>query len=287
MEDLLRPLYQERASNENTLGVLLIEKNKPFNPLTDNFDCILFIIVEKAPKQWTVKHYQFDHKKAALYIVDEQQLNEWLLLGSNRRVVEWVTDGKVLFNRNEYVTNLRDRLDQFPVQERSKKMTIEFGKLLRRFSDGKALFHNGQYLDAYNHVLHALHHLARLAIIERGFHPEITVWDQVRLMEPQIYKLYEELITGAESIEKRIELLLIAGEFSTGAKAKQGAGHLLHIFHEQEEWTIAQLMEHSEIQDYAIDLGILLEYLIDKELLGVITRETKGKKLYHRHYCSR
>ncbi|MDN4075265.1 nucleotidyltransferase-like protein [Fictibacillus terranigra] len=286
MEDVLRPLYQERASNENTLGVLLIEKNKPFSPLTDNFDCILFIIVTHADKPWSVKHYEFDDKIAALHIVAEERLNEWLLLGSNRRVVDWVINGKVLFNRNEYITELRDRLDKFPVPERSKKITIEFAKLLRRFSDGKELFHKGQHLDSFNHILHALHHLARLAVIERGFHPEITVWNQVKVIEPQIYKLYEELITGNESIDKRIELLLIASEFSISSKTKLGAGHLLNVFEEQQEWTVAELMEHREISDYSIDLGILLEHLIEKGIVDVIRQQTKGKNLFHRHYTT-
>ncbi|KMR35055.1 hypothetical protein EY05_14905, partial [Staphylococcus aureus] len=70
-----------------------------------------------------------------------------------------------------------------------------------------------QYLDAYNHVVHALHHLARLAIIENGFHPEITVWNQVKQIEPEIFKLYEELLTSEESIEKRLELLFLASDF--------------------------------------------------------------------------
>lgn len=287
MEDLLRPLYQERASNENTLGVLLIESNKPFSPLTDNFDSILFIIVTKGEKPWSVKHYEYGDKIAALHIVTEDQLNQWLLLGSNRRVVDWVVNGKVLFNRNEYITELRDRLDKFPVPERSKKITIEFGKLLRRFSDGKELFHSGQYLDSFNHILHALHHLARLAVIERGFHPEITVWNQVKVIEPQIYKLYEELITGNEPIEKRIELLLIASEFSISSKTKLGAGHLLSVFQEQNEWSVAELMEHHEVADYSIDLTVLLEHLIERGIIHVIRQETKGKHLYHRHYTTK
>lgn len=42
MEDVLRPIYQERASNKDTLGILLIEKKKSESPVTDNLDAILF-----------------------------------------------------------------------------------------------------------------------------------------------------------------------------------------------------------------------------------------------------
>ncbi|MGC4377025.1 nucleotidyltransferase-like protein [Fictibacillus sp. Mic-4] len=285
MEDLLRSLYQERASNEDTLGVLLIEKHKPVSPLTDNFDCVLFVIVKNSKeKPWTIKHYEFADKIAALHIVTEFQLNEWLLLGTNRRAADWVINGKVLFNRNEYITNLRERLNEFPVHERTKKICIEYGKLLRRFFEGKELFSTEQYLDAFNNILHALHHLARLAVIEHGYYPEVTVWNQVKLIEPQVYKLYEELITGNESIEKRIELILLASEFSIASKTKLGASHLLSVLKTREEWTFSELMDHEDIAEYAIDLTVLLEHLIEKGIVHVIRRETKGKNLYHRHY---
>ncbi|MFC0190346.1 nucleotidyltransferase-like protein [Fictibacillus aquaticus] len=284
MEDLLRPLYQERASNEGTLGVLLIEKTKPFFPATDNLDCVLFIIVQQAEKPWSIKHYEFDNKKAALHIVTEDQLNNWLLLGSNRRAVEWVLNGKVLFNRNEYVTRLRDRLHEFPIQERTKKIGLEFAKLLRRYYDGKELSHSGQYLDAFNNIMHALHHMARLAVVEHGFYPEVTVWNQVKMIEPEIYKLYEELVTGNETLDKRIELLLLASEFSLTSKTKLGASHLLNVMGEKEEWTYQELMDHPETSAYAIDLTVLLEHLIDRGFLKTIRKETKGKNLYHRYY---
>ncbi len=46
MEDVLRPIYQERASNKDTLGILLIEKKKSESPVTDNLDAILFIVTK-------------------------------------------------------------------------------------------------------------------------------------------------------------------------------------------------------------------------------------------------
>ncbi len=79
--------------------------------------------------------------------------------------------------------------------------------------DGKLFFDHQQYLDAYNHVIHSLHHLGRLSVIEKGFHPEVTVWNQVKHIEPEIYKLYEELITSEETLDKRLELLFLVSDF--------------------------------------------------------------------------
>lgn len=287
MEDLLRPIYQQRASQESTLGVLFIEKNKPFSPLTDNFDAILFVIVNEAATPWMVKHYEFNEKKAALHIVTNEQLNEWLLFGSNRRVVEWLVNGQVLFDRNEYLEDLINRINEFPFNERMIKIGLEFSKLIRRISDGKELFHAGSHLDSFNHIIHALHHLARLAIIEHGYHPEVTVWSQVKAIEPEIYKLYQELVSTEESLDKRIELLLIAIDFSIMSKTKLGANHFLSILEKKEEWTFAELMIEPELTGYSVDLGALLEFLVENRHVHTFRRETKSKTLYHRFYTTK
>ena len=44
MEDILRPLYQERASRPTTLGILLIEKIESDSPITDIYLRILAVL---------------------------------------------------------------------------------------------------------------------------------------------------------------------------------------------------------------------------------------------------
>lgn len=63
MENLLRPIYQERASRPDTLAVMLIERRNQTSSATDNFDAALLIIVNKAEDPVFVKHYEFDGKR--------------------------------------------------------------------------------------------------------------------------------------------------------------------------------------------------------------------------------
>lgn len=284
MEDVLRPIYQERASHQDTLGVLLIEKKHKAIPTTDTFDKVLLIIVKNAEMPVFIKHYTFEEKKAAMHIVTQKQLNEWLLLGSNRKVVEWIYDGKVLFDRNEYIQNLKNELREIPLNGRKMKMGIEFAKLIRRYMDGKSFFNNQHYLDAYNHVVHSLHHLARLAVIENGFHPEVTVWNQVKQIDPEIFKLYEELVNSEETLEKRLELLFLASDFLIYSKTYLGTSHLLDILREKSFWSFNDIMDHKELSSYSVDLGVLLEYLIEKNLIEVVNKKTKGQGIFHRYY---
>lgn len=284
MEDILRPIYQERASQSNTLGVLAIEKGQKDISVTDTFDVIILVLVKEAVSPISIKHYTYHDKKAALHIVTDQQLKEWLLLGSNKKIFDWLYNGKVTFDRNEYIQKIKTELKEFPFYGRKLKMGLEFAKLIRRYMDGKALFEKGQYLDTYNHVVHSLHHLARLAIIENGFHPEVTVWQQVKQIEPEIIKLYEELVTSTEALDKRLELLFLASEFLIHSKMKSGVSHLVNVLSEKDAWSIQEIINHEELKLYSVDLEMLLEYLIDKRVIEVIEKETKGHGIYHRYY---
>ncbi|MFD0050620.1 nucleotidyltransferase-like protein [Actinomycetes bacterium NPDC127524] len=285
MEDILRPIYQERASHSSTLGILLIEKRANDISITDTFDYILFVIVNEAEDAVFLKHYTYRDKKAALHVVSESQLQDWLLLGTNRKVVDWIQNGKILFDRNEYLSSLKQEISEFPFYGRKIKMGMEFAKLIRRYMDGKVFFENGQYLDAYNHVVHSLHHLARLEVIDQGFHPEVTVWNQVKHIEPEIFKLYEELVNSEETLEKRLELLFLASEFLIYSRTNIGAQHLIEVMETKKEpWTIAQLINHHELAHYAVDLSVLLEYLIEKNIIEIANVETKGQEVYHRLY---
>jgi hypothetical protein len=284
MEAILRPIYQERASQPNTLGVLMIEKGHISIPSTDTFDAVLLIIVKEAEKPVYIKHYTFEEQKAAMHVVTEEKLRDWIMHGTNRKIFDWIYNGKILFDRNEYVQQLKTELEDFPFYDRKIKMGIEFAKLIRRYMDGKAFFEKKHHLDAYNHVIHSLHHLARLAVIENGFHPEVTVWEQVKKINPEIYKLYEELVSSEEPLEKRLELLFLASEFMIHAKTEAGISHLVGILKQKEYWTFDEIMSQEEIDEYSVDLGMLLEYLIEKGIIKVKKVETKGKGIFHRYY---
>lgn len=284
MENILRPIYQERASHSNTLAIIMIEKRNQVSPLTDNLDVVLLVIINESSQSLYVKHYEYEDKKASVTVMTKEELNESILLGTNRRIVDWLLNGKVLFDRNEYIVGLIERLRIFPFSERKLKIGIEYGKLIRRYQEGKAFFESKQLLDAYNNIVHSLHHLARLEVIDRGYHPEVTVWNQVKQIEPQIYKLYKELVESDESLEKRLELLFLASDFLIHSKTEVGAAHILTIMAGKETWFYNELHHHSELIYYSVDLSVILEYLVEKNYVSIKRIETKGKEIYHRAY---
>ncbi|MFJ5772557.1 nucleotidyltransferase-like protein [Psychrobacillus sp. NPDC093180] len=284
MEALLRPIYQERASDPNTLGIISVEKREEVSPITDTFDSILLIITSEAEKPVFTKHYSYDEKKTAMHIITETQLRKWLLVGTNPKLVDWIINGRVVFDRNEYVENLKKELYDFPLKGRKVRMGIEFAKLSRRYMEGKVFFEQLNYLDAYNHIVDSLHHLARLAVFENGMHPEVMVWKQVKQLDPAIYKLYDELISSKESLEKRLELLFLASEFLIHSRTKDGAQHILEVLSSKEFWTIQEIHEQEELKKYSVDLEVFIEFLVDKGFILIEEQTTKSNKIMHRCY---
>ena len=284
MEQVLRPIYQERASHPDTLGVILINKRDDAANMTDTFDSVLLIIVKEGEQPIFTKHYLYGESKMVMHIVTERRLRKWLFIGSNRKLVDWIFYGKVLFDRNEFLYKLRSELQEFPFYGRKIKTGIQFSKLIRRYLEGKEFFERGEYLDAYNHVVDSLHHLGRLSVIDSGLYPEVTVWSQVRKIEPAVYKLYEELVMSSETLEKRLELLFLASEFLINSRTHDGAHHILEVMLTRPSWTIQELHDHEELSYYSTDLEVFVEYLIDKGYIIVEPIIAKNETIFHRNY---
>ncbi len=284
VEQVLRSVYQERASEDETLGIILVEKREEGDPITDTFDAILLIITTDEETPVYTKHYTSESGIAAMHVISENQLQKWLLIGTQRKVVDWLFYGKVIFDRNEYVEKLKNDLQDYPGHGRKIKMGLELSKLVRAYIEGKTFFEHENYLDAYNHVVNSLHHLARLALIEKGISPEVTVWSQVKKIDPAIYKLYEELITSEEPLEKRLELLFLASEFFIHNRTAAGAQHILEVMSSKEKWEIQELHDHEELRMYSIELEVYIEFLIDKGFISIVESKSKNELINHRDY---
>lgn len=277
MEQATRTIYSEYAAYPETQGIISVEKRQPRDSLTDQFDVLLLVITRDPSIEWTVKHYRLDTLRVSLHLVHEQVLSRWLVLNANRRAVHWISEGAIIFERNDYLTELKQQLLNFPETERCLQMSLSFAKLLRRFQDGRNLFSRGNYYDAYTHVHHALHHLARLSVLEKGAHPEVVVWEQARLDDPDVYKLYEQLLLSEETLEQRIHLALIGLEHLLQSKVLSGGKYLFEVMREREcPWTMYELMEDDRLEELKVDLGSLIDFFIRKGLVRISYQQTKG-----------
>src|SRR5690348_15490534 len=145
---------------------------------------------------------------------------------------------------------------------KEQQLLVEFSLFHSKFLLTKEYLAAGDGLDAYSKVLEAMHHWAHLAIIEADFLPELTVWRQVHSINPGIYKLYEELILNSETVEKRVELVLLACEFSVMSKIKIYCSLLLRLIESREEaWSTDEIGNHTDLQHLDFDLPTTLHKL--------------------------
>jgi len=286
MDLRLRPIYQERASDSNTLGVIMIEKIDTVSPITDNFDMVLLIITKENDIPVYTKHYSFENnKKAAMHTITEKQLQKWLVVGYNKKIVDWLFYGKVLFDRNEYVDTLKKNLKDNPFEGRQVKLGVEFAKLIRRFQESKVSFDARDYFDAYNHMIESLNHLARQAVIQHGRYPEVTVWHQLKGYNIEIYNLYEAFITSHQDIQDRLTNIFGKVEALIEHSIEESAQHLLDVMRTQPHWSVQQLHENEALKIYSVNLEFFVEFLREKGYIVIERIETKSPEVYHRYYA--
>ncbi|WP_054026806.1 nucleotidyltransferase-like protein [Bacillus sp. FJAT-28004] len=250
------------------IGLAVIENPYPYNPLADGLDSLVLVVMDENIDRNDTEHVQIEDQRVLIRTIDSNGLNEWLSCGENRNIIEWLVRGEILVDRDGYLSSVRERLLQFPDSMREQKQFAEFTGFLRTYLQAKQDLLDGHLLDAYSHVLTALHHWAHIALIEEGRHPELTVWKQLKRVHPGIYKLYEELTVSPETLEQRVQLVMLGCEFSVMSKMKTSCALLFNILSSREEpWSIAELQSQSTLNILHGDLSLVLQKLVKREYI--------------------
>jgi hypothetical protein len=258
-------------NDQRVISVMVIDNPKQLPALTDGFDTLLLIITNDLSLNNHTTNYIRDDSRIQERWADPSSLEEWTRHGINRNIIHWLLKGEILLDQNMYLEGLRHRMLEFPVDLREYKLLIEFSLFLRKYLQSKEYTLDEHLLDAYNNILEALHHWARIVIIEEGYHPEITVWRQIRAINPGVYKLYEELTTSKETLKQRVQLVLLACEFSVMSKMERCCESLIHILVESDHPMSAdELQHHSQLLEVKEELPLLLNKLVKKGLIKEI-----------------
>jgi len=204
-------------------------------------------------------------------------LEQWAVNG-DRDGVRWLVQGEVLSDPTGLLGALRDKLRKWPILLREQKLLSEFSRFILSYMSAKRDLQNGQILDAYSHVLTALHYWAHVALVEQGMLPELTVWEQMRGVNPGIYKLFEELTTSPETLEQRVQLVVLACEFSMQTKMQTSCALLIHLLSSREEpWSMAELQQDVRLHGLPLDLPLLLKKLIQRGLAKEVVKAVRGR----------
>jgi hypothetical protein len=262
---------------EGLVGLLLVTDPYAFQPMIDGTDRLILVVRQEAPEFQETEHWLRDDVRIQVRRVTPDTLERWVMSG-DRSGVQWLVQGEVLTDVTGFLGDLRRRLDEWPELLREQKLLCEFSRFVRTYLLAKQDLNNGQALDAYSNVLASLHYWAHITLVEQRMLPELTVWQQMRRVNPGIYKLYEELTTSPETLEKRVQLVLLACEFSVLTNLRSSCALLMRVLGSREEsWSVGELQREPQLAGLPLDLSLLLQKMVQRGLVREVAKSIRGR----------
>src|SRR5699024_3365028 len=149
-----------------------------------------------------------------------------------------------------------------------KHIFFELTTLVHYYSEAKEFLGRGYYLDSLHRVHQSLHHMGRLTVLQAGEQPATLLWRQVRSIDSSVYKLYEELSTSEEPLDKRIELFLLALDFSILSKFEMAVEFLVEILKNRKEgWTIEEILMELSVHEWSFEIISILDKMEKRSLI--------------------
>lgn len=267
-------LDKDRECHQAIGAVAYRHNNGSFHgSLLNDFELLIIVVCQdiglNGPK---IEHCASGGTHYQLMYVDRKDLENWIISGENSETILYFLRGEIIWDIEGELKSFRTKLLEFNAGIRMKRKFKEFAKFLRQFVEAKKHAGEGHLIDAYYCVIEALRHFARIELIDEGFLPENSVWEQVRPLNSVVYKLFDELMNGSETLEQRIQLALLACEFSITSKMTDCCSVLFKILSSRKEaWSIQELLCVPDLEHVREELPIVLRKLVYRSLVSEIT----------------
>lgn len=266
--------------DENVLGAVSLrpKENTPFqSALLHDFDMVLLVLYEDQDKELTVRHTIAGEKITQSIHVGLTALELAVMAGDNNELLTSLIDGDVIWDPKGILEDMRREISHYEGQIKERIEFMEFSRFLHLYLKSKRYMDAGYIMDAYNCVLMSLYHWARIEVSEAGGFPEPAIWEQVKGMNTSVHKLYEELTVSTETLEQRVELVLLACEFGIMSKMTDCCALLFNILNSRKEaWSIKELLQHSGLCQLEAELPHVLRKLVSRSLIREIASWADG-----------
>ncbi len=267
-------LFSGETFDESVLGAVALHQtgNTPFqSALLHDFDMVVLMLHEEQEKERIITHTMAGERRTQSVHVSLSALERAVMAGDNNELLTSLIAGEVIWDPKGILGEMRREIIQFqgPIKERI--LFIEFSRFLHMYVKSKRYMEAGCTMDAYNCVLIALYHWARIEVSEAGCFPDPAVWEQIKGLNSSVHKLYEELTVSTETLDQRVELILLACEFSIMSKMTDCCTILLNILGSRKEpWSIKELLQHSGLSQLGAELPLVLRKLVSRSQIREI-----------------
>lgn len=280
MEPTIFSLVDEDSVGRQALGAIGYrhDKGEHHSSLVYDFELVVITVCEGRNEAGIeIEHCTNGDIQYQLLYIGNNDLKRWVMTGENREIVQCFLHGEIIWDVEGELARLRKKIIDFGEDMKEQRKFIEFAKFLKVYIEAKRYTQDLDFLDAYYHVLQALKHYARIELIEQGMLPENSVWEQVRPLNSVVYKLFDELTDNKETLEQRIQLVLLACEFTIISKMADCCAVLLRILSSRKEgWSIQELRQLPELVHVREEVPMILRKLVHHSLAKEITRDPKG-----------
>jgi len=261
--------------DESIIGVVTLQQ-KGDNPyqsaLLQEYDMVVLMLHDELDKKRIIQHEIDGDMRIQTLHVDIQALERAVSAGDNNELVTSLLAGEVIWDPQGVIEGLRQSIFLFEQPLKERVLFMELSRFLHMYVKSKRYIAAGCIMDAYNCVLIALYHWARIEVSEGGRFPEPAVWNQLKSQNTSVYKLYEELTISTETLEQRVELVLLACEFAILSKMADCCKLLLNILASRKEpWSVEELLSQTGISHLRAELPIVLRKLVSRSLIREIT----------------
>ncbi|MGF7048365.1 hypothetical protein J2T13_002872 [Paenibacillus sp. DS2015] len=271
--------YNRETFDKSTIGVIAFRETRYRNhsALLYDFKYQILAVHEPSDKHSRIEHSIINESRCEILHTNLTELRQRLIAGDTEDVVKYLLEGDILLDSEGDLMKLRLEFQSFEQQLRDQKMFLEFSRFLWLYVEAKRYMEERRIMDAYHSVMESLHHWARIELIERGILPRTYVWEQVKGLNSAVHKLYEELTVSRETVEQRIELVLLGCEFSVMSKMAQCSDLLLRILSSRvQAWSIEDLIHHPELLSVSTELPLVLRKLVYHNLVKEVIVENRG-----------
>ncbi|MBU5354604.1 hypothetical protein KQI74_20115 [Paenibacillus barcinonensis] len=252
--------------------------------LIQDFDLLVLIVLNTDQSTSTVEHYRYGDLRYQLIYASWSELQITAVTGEHYNLMQCLIEGEIIWETDDQITQLREELSSFGNELREQKLFHEFTSFLRMYVEARRHMQQGHVVDAYYDALKALGNWARIVLIEQGMYPDHAVWTHIQQLDRALWKLYQELTVSSETLEQRVELILLACEFSVMSKMEECSELLLRVIRSRKEpWSIHELVHHPQLRFVREDLPLVLRKLvlrsIVKESAGWPSLEGEGREI--------
>ncbi|MFC3749860.1 nucleotidyltransferase-like protein [Paenibacillus sp. GCM10012306] len=268
-------LLSGETFDDSVLGAVAFRRkgNAPFqSALLHDFDMVVLMLHEGQEKERLVSQTIAGERRTHSLHVGMSALERAVMAGDNNELLTSLMSGEIIWDPKGILEDMRQEITRFSAPLKDRVLLMEFARFLHMYVKAKRYMDAACIMDAYNCILMALYHWARIEVSESGSFPEPAVWDQVKKMNTPVHKLYEELTVSTETLEQRVELILLACDFSIMSKMVDCCSLLLSILQSRKEpWGIAELLQQSGLKPLEAELPLVLRKLASRSLLREIT----------------